>query len=103
MFRVLQTFITSTDIKGDFNVEECVPSPRLVKASQKVNAKGRANRAAQGKVGTEGVMSPPLPRSTWAGFPHLASEAPLILSQECWEKEGILGEKVLAKYPVWYL
>lgn len=62
------------------NVEECVPSPRSAKASQKVNAKGRDSRAAQGKVGTEGLTSPPLPKSTRAGFPHAAAEAPLILS-----------------------
>lgn len=64
--------------------------PRVSESQPEGQCKGRDSHAAQGKAGAEGVTP-------------LASEAALILSQDCWEEEGILGEKVLAKYPVWYL
>lgn len=64
--------------------------PEVSESQPEGQCKGRDSRAAQGKAGTEGVTP-------------LASEAALILSQDWWEEEGILGEKVLAKYTVWHL
>ena len=64
--------------------------PKVSKSQPEGQRKGRDSRAAQGKAGTEGVTP-------------LALDAALILSQDWWEEEGILGEKVPAKYPVWCL
>lgn len=57
-----------------------MPSPRSAKASQKVNAKGRDSRAAQGKVGTRGLRQIPFTKEHTGWVSHAAAEAPLILS-----------------------
>ena len=88
------------------NAEECVPSLRSAKVSQKVSAKGRGSHAVRGKEmspvlawAQRACASPPLPGSTCTWPPRVA----LFLSQDCCGEEGLLGEKVLAKCPVSYL